>query len=186
MDERTGSIRLVDPGSEAGSSGLVATISRAEVERARSEEGPIDLLLDVDRATADGRETERIALGVERLDLERMLELDGNEIPLTFDEDELKRLLDEDVEAHGIRKALAIVTVVAGMAVAGASPAFASPVSDGALPGGAATPAATAQKSDDSSSWSTGATAAVIAAGTILGLSAVGFAVRRHGPRVAT
>jgi hypothetical protein len=54
------------------------------------------------------------------------------------------------------------------------------------LPGGAATPAATAQKSDDSSSWSTGATAGVIAAGTILGLAAVGFAFGRRDPRVAT
>jgi hypothetical protein len=186
MDERSAIIRLVEPARDSDARGLATTISRTEVERARSDEGPVDLLLDVDRATADGRETQRIALGVEPQDLERMLELDGDEIPLTFDESELERLLDEDVEAHGMRRVLATITVVAGLAAAGAGSAFASPVGDGALPGGAATPAATAQKSDDSSSWSTGATAGVIAAGTILGLAAVGFAFGRRDPRVAT
>src|SRR4051794_35056990 len=186
MDERSAIIRLVEPARDSDARGLATAISRAEVERARSEEGPVDLLLDVDRATPEGRETLRIALGVEPLDLQRMLELDGDEIPLTFDESELGRLLDEDVEAHGMRQVLATITVVAGLAAAGAGSAFASPVGDGALPGGAATPAATAQKADDSSSWSTGATAGMIAAGTILGLAAVGFAFGRRGPRVAT
>src|SRR5512140_2479916 len=120
MDERSGTIRLVEPSRDAEPGGLVATVSRADVDRARSEKEPVDLLLDVDRATADGRETQRIALGVEPLDLERMLETDGDQISLTFDEGELERLLDEDVEAHGLRQALAVLTVVAGMAAAGA------------------------------------------------------------------
>jgi hypothetical protein len=115
-----------------------------------------------------------------------MLETEGDQIALTFDEGELERLLDEEVEAHGIRTALAVLTVAAGMAAAGAGSALASPAGDGAVPGGAAKPVVTAQKSDDSTGWSTGATAGVIAAGTILGLAAVGFAARRRGPHVAT
>ena len=241
MDERSGTIRLVEPTRDSEARGLAATVSRAEVEKAlRSDEGPVDLLLDVERATSEGRETQRIALGWEPQDLERLLETtEASEISLTFDEGELQSLLDEDVEAHGMRETLAVLTVAAGMAAAGAGSAFASPVSDGALPGGAATPAAQVTASEvstglgtqqtaatarsataseistgvvaatpatpsevstgitakptatpvsaDDPSWSPSTTAGVALAGTILALTAVGFAMRsRRGPRVAT
>jgi hypothetical protein len=190
MDERSGTIRLVESAHDSDTRGLVATVSRKDVEQAmRSDEGQVDLLLDVERAGSgdDGGETQRIALGWEPQDLERVLKTtDGSEISLTFEEGELERLLDEDVEAHGIRKTLAVLTVAVGMAGAGAGSALASPVSDGALPGGAAKPAASTQATDQSS-WSTSETAGVAAAGTILALTAAGFAVRsRRGPRVAT
>jgi hypothetical protein len=241
MDERTGTIRLVEPAHDFGTRGMVATIPRSDVEQAmRSDGEQIDLLLDVERATSDGRETERIALGWEPQDLERLLETtDADEISLTFDEGELQSLLDEDVEAHGLRKSLAVLTVAAGMAAAGAGSAIASPAGDGALPGGTATPAAQVTASEvstglgtqqaatagrtaaaseistgvtaatpaapsevstgitakptatpvsaDDPSWSTGTTAGVALAGTILALTAVGFAMRtRRGPTVAT
>jgi hypothetical protein len=240
MDERSGTIRLVEPAHDFGTRGLVATVSRTDVEQAmRSDEGPVDLLLDVERATSDGRETQRIALGWEPQDLERLLETaGGDQISLTFDEGELERLLDEDVEAHGMRKTLAVLTVAAGMAAAGAGSAIASPAGDGALPGGTATPAAQVTASEVSTgigtqtaaagrtaaaseistgvvaatpaspsevstgitakptatpvsasdpSWSPGTTAGVALAGTILALTAVGFAMRsRRGPTVAT
>ena len=211
MDERTGTIRLVEPAHDFGTRGMVATIPRSDVEQAmRSDGEQIDLLLDVERATSDGRETERIALGWEAQDLERLLETtDADEISLTFDEGELQSLLDEDVEAHGLRKSLAALTVAAGMAAAGAGSAIASPAGDGALPGGKATPAAqvaaatpvapsevstgvaakttATPASADDSSWSTGTTVGVALAGTILALTAVGFALRtRRGPTVAT
>jgi hypothetical protein len=163
MDERSGTIRLVEPTRDSEARGLAATVSRAEVEKAlRSDEGPVDLLLDVERASSDdGRETQRIALGWEPQDLERLLETtDASEISLTFDEGELQRLLDEDVEAHGMRETLAVLTVAAGMAAAGAGSAFASPVSDGALPGGAATPAAQVTASEVSTGLGTQQTAA--------------------------
>ena len=113
MDERSGTIRLVDSAGDSEARALVATISRADVEGALgSDGGSIDLLLDVERASGgDGRETQRLALGWERHELERLLETNGSEISLTFDEGELQRLLDEDVEAHGMRKALAVLTV---------------------------------------------------------------------------
>ncbi len=162
MDERSGTIRLVEPTRDSEARGLAATVSRAEVEKAlRSDEGPVDLLLDIERATSEGRETQRIALGWETQDLERLLETtDASEISLTFDEGELQSLLDEDVEAHGMRETLAVLTVVAGMAAAGAGSAFASPVSDGALPGGAATPAAQVTASEISTGLGTQQTAA--------------------------
>src|SRR6266480_1258937 len=216
MDERSGTIRLVEPAQDSEARGLVATVSRTDVDQAMRSEGSVDLLLDVERVTSD-----------------------GDEISLTFDQGELERLLDEDVEAHGMRETLAVLTVAAGMAAAGAGSALASPVTDGALPGGAATPAAQVTASEvstglgtqqtaatprsataseistgvvaatpatpsevstgitakptatpvsaDAPSWSPGTTAGVALAGTILALTAVGFAMRsRRGPRVAT
>jgi hypothetical protein len=242
MDERSGTIRLVGPAQDSEARGLVATVSRTDVEQAMRSEGSVDLLLDVERVTSggDGRETQRIALGWEPQDLEQLLKTtDGDEISLTFDKGELERLLDEDVEAHGMRETLAVLTVAAGMAAAGAGSALASPVTDGALAGGAATPAAQVTASEvstglgtqqtaatprsataseistgvvaatpatpsevstgitakptatpvsaDDPSWSPGTTAGVALAGTILALTAVGFAMRsRRGPRVAT
>jgi hypothetical protein len=261
MDERSGTIRLVEPTRDSAARGLVATVSRGDVEQAlRSDEGPVDLLLDVERAaTGGGRETERIALGWEPQDLERLLgTTHGSQISLTFDEGELRRWLDEDVEAHGMRETLAVLTVAAGMAAAGAGSAFASPVSDGALPSGTATPAAQVTGSEvstglgsqqaaataaqsgraatpseistgivgsapatpseistgivqepratpaevttgitakptaspvsaDQPSWSPSTSEGVAVVGTILALTAVGFAMRsRRGPRVAT
>jgi hypothetical protein len=258
MDERSGVIRLVEPSRDTEARDLVATVSRADVEQAlRSEGESVDLLLDVERATSDGRETQRVALGWEPQDLERLLETtDGSQISLTFDEGELQSLLDEDVEAHGMRETLAVLTVAAGMAAAGAGSAFASPASDDALPGGTAIPAAPVTASEvstglgaqaaqapqagrattpseistgiagetratpseistgivqeplatpaevttgitakptaapvsaDDPSWSPSTTEGVALVGTILALTAVGFAIRsRRGPRVAT
>lgn len=127
MDERFGSVRLVDSHA-AGDGPFVATIERGEVEKALQSDEPVDLLLDVERVVADGsgRETERIALGWEPGDLERLLaHAGGGEITLTFDEAELRQLLDADVDAHGMRERLAVVTVVAGLAAAGAGGASA-------------------------------------------------------------
>ena len=158
MDERHGTIRLADRG-ESEARGLVTTVPRAEVEQALQSDEPVDLLLDIERAVeGGGRETERVALGWERQDLERLLENDGD-ITLTFDEAELQQLLDEDVEAHGMRERLAVLTVVAGFAAVGAGAALASPNSgDGSLAGGTPVAAATAQA--PSSEISTGLQAA--------------------------
>lgn len=126
MDERFGSVRLVDSHA-AGDGRFVATIERDDVEKALQSDEPVDLLLDVERVAPDGsgRETERIALGWEPEDLERLLAQSGGEITLTFHEAELRQLLDADVDAHGMRERLAVVTVVAGLAAAGAGGAAA-------------------------------------------------------------
>ncbi|HSC48846.1 MAG TPA: hypothetical protein VLD16_01175 [Gaiellaceae bacterium] len=127
MDERFGSVRLVDSHA-AGDGTFVATIERDEVEKALQSDEPVDLLLDVERVAADGSgpETERIALGWEPEDLERLLaQAGGGEITLTFDEAELRQLLDADVDAHGMRERLVVLSVVAGLAAAGAGGASA-------------------------------------------------------------
>src|ERR687888_573810 len=112
MDERSGTIRLVDS-RDSEARGLVTTISRLDVERAAAE--------------GDGRESERIALAWEPEDLERLLAASSaDEITLTFDEAELQRLLDEDVDAHGMREKFAAITVVAGLAAATAGGAAAT------------------------------------------------------------
>jgi hypothetical protein len=158
MDERFGSVRLSDSAA-AGDGTLVATLERAEVEKALQSDEPVDLLLDVERVARDGsgRETERIALGWEPEDLERLLAQDGGEITLTFDEAELRQLLDADVDAHGMRERLAVVTVVAGLAVAGAGGAAAM-VGGTAQDGAAGTQAAVTHVT--ASEVSTGLTAA--------------------------
>jgi hypothetical protein len=135
MNEKSGTVRLVEPRGESEVRGLTATISREEVEEALRKDAPVDLLLDVEKVAADGtgRETERIALAWESQDLERLLGASSDdEISLTFDEAELQRLLDEDVEAHGMREKLAVVSVVAGLAAAGAGSAAGMVYSGGA------------------------------------------------------
>jgi len=121
MDERSGTVRLVDSLPDDEVRGLVATVSRDEVEEVlRTDEGPVDLLLDVQRVAANGdkTETERIALAWEPQDLERLLATtSGDQIAFTFDEEEVRQLLD-DVEAHGMREKIAVLSVVAGMAAA--------------------------------------------------------------------
>jgi hypothetical protein len=159
MDERSGTVRLVESPPDSDARSLVATVSRDEVEAAlRADEGPVDLLLDVERVAADGdgRETQRVALGWEPQDLERLLAAhSGKEIKLTFDEEEIRRLLDEDVEAHGMREKLAVITVVAGMAAAGAGSAAASVY---AGEGGPGAPAVTAVTPSEISTGLTGET----------------------------
>lgn len=161
MDERNGTVRLVESRKEGEGRTLVATVSRADVEEALSgEQGPVDLLLDVERVAADGagRETGRIALGWEPEDLERLLaQSSSDEITLTFSEGELQRLLDEDVEAHGMREKLAVLTVVGGIAAAGAGTA-AGAVYGGSEGGGSTTaPAVTQVASEVSTGVGVGA-----------------------------
>jgi len=161
MDERSGTVRLVESRPDAEVRGLVATVSRDEVEEVlRTDEGPVDLLLDVERIAADGdeHETERIALAWEPQDLERLLATtSGDQIALTFDEEEVRRLLD-DVEAHGMREKLAVLSVVAGMAAAGAGSATAAqfPGTGGAPSAGTPVAAATQATASEVSTGLTG------------------------------
>ena len=150
MNERSGTVRLVEPRGASEVRGLVTTISRREVEEARQHDAPVDLLLDVERTAVDGgRETERIALAWEPQDLERLLAAASDEeITLTFDEAELQRLLDEDVDAHGMREKLVVLSVAAGIAAAGAGSAAAMPYVGGEGGTSAATPAAVATPSE--------------------------------------
>ena len=174
MDERFGSVRLVDSHA-AGDGRFVTTIERDDVEKALQSHEPVDLLLDVERVAADGsgRETERIALGWEPEDLERLLaQAGGGEITLTFDEAELRQLLESDVDAHGMRERLAVVTVVAGLAAAGAGGASAmvgGTAQDGAAGTQAAVTHVTASEVSSGLAATAGPSAAELRADTVRG-----------------
>src|SRR5919201_5293662 len=160
MDERSGSVRLVESRPDAEARGLVATVPRGEVEKALRADAPVDLLLDVERVADDGegREIQRLALAWEPQDLERLLTTtSGEQVTLTFDEEELRRLLDEDVEAHGMREKLAVLSVVAGIAAAGAGSAAAAVAPDGGS--AASTPAASQVVASEVSTGLTGVSA---------------------------
>jgi hypothetical protein len=157
MDERSGSVQLVEPRPDAKARSLVAAVPRDEVEKALRTDAPVDLLLDIERVAADGegREIQRLALAWEPQDLERLLTTtSGDEVSLTFDEEELRRLLDEDVEAHGMREKLAVLSVVAGIAAAGAGSAAAAVAPDGGS--AASTPAAAQVTASEVSTGLTG------------------------------
>ena len=162
MDETSGTARLVDSRPEGNT--LVATIGREEVEEALRLDEPVDLLLDVERVTADGngRETQRISLAWETAELEQLLASStAGELSLNFDEAELRRFLDEEVEAHGMREKLAVLTVAAGMAAAGAGAAMgAVPREDGGSFAPASVAAATAPASEISTGLGTAASTA--------------------------
>jgi hypothetical protein len=167
MNERSGTVRFVEPRGDSEAAGLVTTIPRGEVEDALRSDATVDLMLDVDRVAADGegRETERVTLTWEPQDLERLLATSSDDqITLTFDEGELQQLLDEDVDAHGMREKLAVVSVVAGLAVAGAGSAAAMYAPSGADGGSASAPAVVAPASEVSTGIGATAPAAATAA----------------------
>jgi hypothetical protein len=166
MNERSGTVRFVEPrgGQE---SGLVTTIPRGEVEDALRSDAPVDLMLDVDRVAADGegRERERVTLTWEPQDLELLLAASSDDqITLTFDAGELQQLLDDDVDAHGMREKLAVVSVVAGLAAAGAGSAAAMYAPSGADGGSTSAPAVVAPASEVSTGLGATAPAAATAA----------------------
>jgi hypothetical protein len=166
MNERSGTVRFVEPRGGSEASGLVTTIPRGEVEDALRSDATVDLMLDVDRLAADGkgRETERVTLTWEPQDLERLLATSSeDQLTLTFDAAELQQLLDEDVDAHGMREKLAVVSVVAGLAAAGAGSAAAMYAPSGA-DGGSAGTAVVAPASEVSTGLGTAPAAAPAAA----------------------
>lgn len=167
MNERSGTIRFVEPRGDSEASGLVTTIPRGEVEDALRSDATVDLMLDVDRVAADGegRERERVTLTWEPQDLERLLAASSeDQITLTFDAGELQQLLDDDVDAHGMREKLAVVSVVAGLAAAGAGSAAAMYAPSGADGGSTSAPAVVAPASEVSSGLGATAPAAAPAA----------------------
>ena len=140
MEERSGTLRLAER-ADFADDGLVATVSRSEVEEAaRADDGSVDLWLDIERVVdGDGsRDRQRLELAVDQADLERLLEgAEGDEVALAFERAELERLLDADVEAHGLREKVAVAAiVVVGAAAAGASGAAAGVTTDSTGPVG--------------------------------------------------
>jgi hypothetical protein len=121
--------KLVDLSDTSAASALTVTMPRRHVEEALSADEPMDLVLDVSRSSGDDpAETSQIAVAWERGDLEELLRRSGGDsITISLDEDALRRLLDPEFEAHGMRGALAVLAVaVAAGGVASAATAYPS------------------------------------------------------------
>ena len=108
---------------------VTATIPRAEVEEAAQADEPPELVLEVQR---QGEDDGAAAVSVEwtRADLERLLRnTTGDKVTLVFRRDQLEEAVSAaDVEAHGLRERMLVLTVAAATAAAaGSSIASAAP-----------------------------------------------------------
>jgi hypothetical protein len=123
---------------------VTATIPRAEVEEAVQAEEPPELVLEVQRQGEDDGAT-AVSVEWKREDLERLLRnTTGDNVTLVFRRDQLEEAVSTaDVEAHGLRERMLVLTVAAATAAAaGSSIASAAPDSGvGSGQGAAATSA---------------------------------------------
>jgi hypothetical protein len=132
MEEVASTARLVDTVAPGDGHALTATIPRSQVAAALEEGGSADLILNVARMHDGDRENRTATISWERPDLEELLRrASGDQIELTFDQAELERMLDADVEAHGFREKALVLTVAAATAAGLAGQASAKVMLDG-------------------------------------------------------
>jgi hypothetical protein len=145
MEALTAKAALVDPATfEGGGNAITTRIPRSEVEEALRADGPSDLFIDVARVRdgdAEQREVEaeqRITVSWDPDDLEKLLASStGDEVTFAFKPEELARMLDEsEVEAHGLREKVAILTVAAATAAGASAGAAGAMVAAGDSPAG--------------------------------------------------
>lgn len=151
MEEVAGTAKLVDPAAVGAGSALTATLPRTDIEAALHDEAGADLFLEIARIQNGERNDRRIKVAWERGDLEKLLQgSSGETVSLTFDPDELQRMLDDpDFEAHGLKEKAAVITVALATAAGFAGGASAMTASDG---GTTPAPAAVAGMVTDNSS----------------------------------
>src|SRR5437763_15797251 len=151
MQEVAGTAKLVDAAAVGAGSALTATLPRTDIEAALHDEAGADLFLEIARIQNGERNDRRIKVAWEREDLEKLLQgSNGETVSLTFDPDELQRMLDDpDFEAHGLKEKAAVITVALATAAGFAGGASAMTASDG---GTTPAPAAVAGMVTDNSS----------------------------------
>lgn len=144
MQDATTTANLVEYETFEGGGALTAVLPREDLEAALSADEWRGLWLDI---AGDDDRTSRLTIDMPAAEIEEILSRStGNAVVLALDADAVAELLDEpDVEAHGIRAALAIAVVVGGI-VAPAGLAATPQVSSAQSPQ-TASPAATAQVS---------------------------------------
>jgi hypothetical protein len=122
-----------------------------DIEAALHDEAGADLFLEIARIQNGERNDRRIKVAWERGDLEKLLQgSSGETVSLTFDPDELQRMLDDpDFEAHGLKEKAAVITVALATAAGIAGGANAMTAMDG---GTTPAPAAVAGMVTDNSS----------------------------------
>ena len=129
MEEVASTAKLVDAVDDGRA--LTATIPRSQVAAVLEEGGSADLILNVARMNDGAREDRTATISWEQTDLEELLRrASGDHIELTFDQAELERMLDDDVEAHGYREKALVLTVAAATAAGLAGQASAKVMSD--------------------------------------------------------
>jgi hypothetical protein len=111
--------------SEATEESLTTIVARSVLEAALQEEEPAELWFELQ--SEDGDDVSRLSVDLSYSDIEELLRLSSeDEIALSLDGEEIESLFDDaDVEAHGLKGAIAI-------AVTGA--ALLAPTAQGALP----------------------------------------------------
>jgi hypothetical protein len=151
MEEVAGTAKLVDPAAVGAGSALTATLPRSDIEAALQDDAGADLFLEIARIQNGERNDRRIKVGWERGDLEQLLQgSSGDSVSVTFDGDELERMLnDPDFEAHGLREKAAIISVALVGAAAAVGGANAQTLIDG---GSTPAPAAVAGLVTDNTS----------------------------------
>jgi hypothetical protein len=138
MEDLRTRAQLVSDPARAGAGAVGTVVTRAEIaEAAARNEFPATFLLDLDRVEAgDGGEVmahASIAVDWDEQTLGQLLaSTDGDEITLWFDEAELARAFDEDVEAHGFRQKVAVLAIAVTAAGASAAPSLAARAATGA------------------------------------------------------
>ena len=96
---------------------LTTIVARSVLEAALKEEEPAELWFEL--GTEDGEDVSRLSIDLSYSDIEELLRLSPeDEIALTLDGDEVGTLFgDADVEAHGLKGAIAIAVTSAAILV---------------------------------------------------------------------
>jgi hypothetical protein len=137
MEEVASTPKLVDPADVDAKSGLTATLPRSDIETALQDEAGADLFLEIARIQNGERDDRTVKVTWSREELEDLLRrASGDAVTLTFSQDELQRLLDDDVEAHGLREKIVVLSIAAATAASFASASSAQVLSDGGGTGG--------------------------------------------------
>jgi hypothetical protein len=144
-------VRLVDA-SEIGDRTIRTSVRRDEIQDVlKSKDGDPELVLDVTRGDEPAQ---TLRLAWDPAELEELLRRAGGEdVWFAFDGTEIERFLDDDVAAHGLRQATAVLAVAATTALAGAGMAQAKTavVSEHEWP--QAVPASTAAAPTSEQEW---------------------------------
>ena len=116
--------------------GLDIDLRRADIEAAlgSGDEGPIELVLELEAREVDGGATRRhtLAVGCMPADLERILQDPGESVRLSFDAEALEHAIrTPELEAHGLREKMAVVAVVVATTGAAAGGTQAMPTMGG-------------------------------------------------------
>jgi hypothetical protein len=116
MQDLTTTATLVEYGTFEGGSPITAVLARSELEAALNTDESTRLWFEF--GLGDREDTARLTLDLAPADLEELLrDSTGAEIALALDGDAVAGLFDDsEVEAHGLRAALAATVAIAAIA----------------------------------------------------------------------